>query len=115
MTRSYGLLLGLALAAAAVPAEAQPRFDQPRRSVGADRETRIRTVFNCRNDVIGGVSGTAQHGTVTTRPGKQRRCGTSGRDVVEVFYRPQPGYRGPDDVQIYWGRGGRIYVHLNVR
>jgi hypothetical protein len=115
MMRSYGLLLGLALAAAAVPAKAQPRFDQPRRSVGADRETRIRTVFNCRNDVIGGVSGTAQHGTVTTRPGKQRRCGTSGRDVVEVFYRPQPGYRGPDDVQIYWGRGGRIYVHLNVR
>jgi hypothetical protein len=34
---------------------------------------------------------------------------------MEVHYRPQAGYRGPDDVHVYWGRRGHSFGYLNVR
>lgn len=113
--RRLGWLLGIAAVMAASGADAEGTFVQRRKSVDSGRETRVYNVFNCRTGITSGVSGTAGHGVVTARVGKQRRCGMTEADVMEVYYRPASGYRGPDDVHVYWGRGGRATVHLNVR
>lgn len=93
---------------------AQAQFVQSRRSVDAGKTSRVYTIFNCQTGIVQGASGTASHGSITTRDAKQNRCGNRTQSVMEVFYTPTSGYKGPDDVYIYWG-GGRTTLHFNVK
>lgn len=84
--RSSRWLSGLAAVFLSVPALAEGVFIQPRRTVPADRPSRVYVFFNCTTNIIAGVDGRAEHGRITTRMGTQRRCGRTGQDVLEVYY-----------------------------
>lgn len=106
----YALMLLLAGAQLA-----QAQFVQPRLNVNAGKATPIRSFFNCQTDAIQAVSGTASHGSISTRQVTQYRCGNRTQRAVVADYTPHPGYRGPDEAFIYWGGNAQIRVHLNVQ
>lgn len=93
---------------------AQAQYERSRRAVAADQPTRVLSVWNCFRGAVSGVSGQADRGRVTTRPSTQNRCGNRTQPVVEIFYVPPPGFRGPDDIYIY-SAGGQNRVYVNVR
>ncbi|WP_199087723.1 hypothetical protein [Bosea sp. ASV33] len=106
------LLVTTAVLAFAFPiaALAQGRTE----NVKSGAASRVYNVFSCGRGIVGGVNGTASHGTITTRTARQNRCGRPDQEVTEVVYTSQPGYRGPDEAYVYWS-GGRTRVSVNVR
>jgi hypothetical protein len=67
---------------------------------------------SCQHHAPPMLSGTAEHGVVTTKEGVRRACGNSAEPVTEVWYRPEPGFHGVDHVTL---TPYRSYITVTVR
>jgi hypothetical protein len=78
--------------------------------------TRVETYFVCENrgGVGLGTTGTARHGTITVREGRQNRCGMRDYPVAEVWYTSHPGYRGRDELVLIGHFGQRMWKTVTV-
>jgi hypothetical protein len=82
-------------------------------SVPAGQSTLI-GAFNdaCQHHIPPMLSGTADHGVVTTKEGVRRSCGNAAEPVTEVWYRPAANFRGVDHVMLV---PYRSYITITVR
>ncbi len=94
-------LIGAVILATAIAWPLQPAVADTMR-VKSGTPKRVFSIWNCFNKVTdSGAVGRASHGTVTVQKALEDRC--QGRHPVEQFwYVPEPSYRGPDEVFIFW-------------
>jgi len=65
--------------------------------------TTVRYFWNCTR-AMPGLSGAAEHGSMTVKSSTGNHCGRPDQPVLELVYTSQPGFKGDDRATYYWTR-----------
>jgi hypothetical protein len=95
-------------------ASSSPSLAQLANKTKAGVPVRVYSMWNCVKEHEIHMSGTADHGTVTSKRGMQARCGKASHPVTEAWYTPEKGFRGVDRVTVYGENANRSGVVIDV-
>jgi hypothetical protein len=120
MMKAKIVLGALAIAAALAPppaATAKAYRTHVERNAAAGATTRIWSFYNCIGRAQYPFSGAAfaEHGTVTFTEAVKNRCGNPNTVTREVWYTPEAGFTGVDQVTFPRGRGNAEIFAVTVR
>ena len=102
--------------AAAMIAGAVPLFAQTLPTVvPSGKPTPIFNFFNCTTHFVPSGSGSASHGIVTTERATREHCGNAAEPVLVFVYTSEPGYKGPEGINIFLPGGQNQSITIQVR
>src|SRR3954470_13498601 len=110
------LFFGILALSASASVESAMAQMQPR-TTRSGQPVRVYSFWDCTRGNTPQASGSAAHGTVATREATQNRCGNPKQPVIELYYTPQAGFKGEDEVFVNRSgghRGRRLSVKVNV-
>ena len=107
---------GLALAVAMLAGTCQP-FAQTMQAVAqSGKPTTVVVFIDCDSHFVPLGSGSATHGTVSfSRSTRDGACGNKAEPVVVVTYTSEPGYKGPEGINLFLPGGQSNSITIEVR
>jgi len=108
--------IGLALAPAMLVGICQ-LFAQTSQAVAqSGKPTTVVVFVDCDSHFVPRGSGSASHGTVSfSRSTRDGACGNKAEPVVVVTYTSEPGYKGPEGINLFLPGGQTNSITIEVR